>query len=60
MRLRRKFGIRISEFGEFVISARRQPKRYIRHKVTSARRQPKRYIKENVTSANAERERYRA
>ena len=37
MRLRRKFGIRISEFGEFVISARRQPKRYIRHKVTSAR-----------------------
>ena len=41
MRLRRKFGIRISEFGENVTSARRQPKRYIRHKVTSARAEKK-------------------
>ncbi len=60
MRLRRKFGFLISEFGEIVTSARRQPKRYIRHKVTSARAKPMRYIGENVTSANAERERYRA
>ena len=56
--MRRKAAqIRISEFGEIVISARRQPKRYIRHKVTSARAKPMRYIREKVTSVNATRER---